>query len=73
VFPNPTTGQVTLELGSSQSPVMITVRNAMGQTVQQTFLNGNNNTAFVLEGEPGIYFVEVKSGDNRGQLIVVKE
>ena len=66
VYPNPTTGVFTLELGLAQDEkTEIKVMNAIGQTIvleNHNFISGNNKTVLDLTGiDKGVYFVEVKT------------
>ncbi len=67
-FPNPSTGEVTLELSLTQAQtVNIQVLDALGATVWQQQVPGNNKQireTFNLSAlSTGIYFLQVRAGD----------
>ena len=66
LYPNPTTGVFTLELGLAEDEkTEIKVMNAIGQIIMlqnHNFISGNNKTVLDLSGiNKGVYFVEVKT------------
>ena len=70
-YPNPSNGIVTINLGSL-ADVSIKVSNLNGQLVyQQTGLSGMHQ--FELLGDPGLYFIEVNSEDNRKVFKLIKK
>jgi lipopolysaccharide assembly outer membrane protein LptD (OstA) len=73
VYPNPTSGQLTIEFENEFSNVQLTVRNVLGQTVFTKNYTTGNQINFTLEDAAGIYFIEVVDQDNLTQLKVIKE
>jgi hypothetical protein len=77
IYPNPTNGVFTLELGLLQDEkTEIKVINAIGQTIlvqHHNFISGNNKTVIDLSGiYKGVYFVEIKTKSNvRIQRIIL--
>ena len=75
VFPNPSQHQFSmfLENGSNEK-VQITVYDALGRLVK-TFEKANGNTPirFGADMKNGTYFVEVRQGDNRKTLKLIKQ
>jgi len=63
ISPNPTTGQLTVDLGATRSSVTITVRNLMGQLLSSTDYETATKVSLAIEGAPGVYFVQVQSYD----------
>ncbi|MGZ4118435.1 MAG: T9SS type A sorting domain-containing protein, partial [Bacteroidia bacterium] len=66
LYPNPTNGIFTLELGLAQDEkTELKVMNAIGQTMlieNHNFISGNNKTVLNLSGmDRGVYFIEVKT------------
>ncbi len=63
IYPNPSNGKLSIDLGSNQSKVSVKIVDIKGRTI---FVNDYLNSQLVdlqFEGESGIYFVEV-SMDN---------
>lgn len=73
VYPNPTTGALSIDLGKSHNEVVITIRDQLGQDVLKRSYSGSNVFQMNMTGEAGMYFMEVNSGDNKAMLKVVKE
>lgn len=73
VFPNPTRGQLSIDLGDSYSELTVVVRNAIGQELQRRTYGTANQLNLILEGKPGMYFVELTAPDRKAVFRVVKE
>lgn len=59
LYPNPTNGPLTIQSESALGEAVITVFNTMGQAVYSyTHIEGDR-AEIMLEGSPGIYFVEI--------------
>lgn len=72
-YPNPTKGAIRIELGASYEDLSVIIRNQIGQEVSRTFYGSTNLLPIELNGESGLYFVEVISVDKKAVLKVVKE
>ncbi|HRN95772.1 MAG TPA: T9SS type A sorting domain-containing protein, partial [Chitinophagales bacterium] len=73
-YPNPTTGQLTINLGSEYRDLVITQSNEMGQTVNSTqHIAQEQKLQYQLVGEPGIYFIEVSTPGKRAVITVIKK
>ena len=70
IFPNPTEGNFTIELGEENSTV--TIYNGMGQVVYQR--DGLNGTQVMsLDLNPDLYFVNIKSSQtNNTHKVIIK-
>lgn len=73
VFPNPTNGQLTLNLGNSYDDVTVTVRNAIGQELLHRMYPAAQAVDLNIDGERGMYLIEVTAGDRKAVFKVVKE
>jgi len=58
-YPNPTLGDVTIELGAPYALVQCEVRNAIGQLVQSVSTTDTQVLNVYLDGKPGLYLLEV--------------
>ncbi|MCB9284288.1 MAG: T9SS type A sorting domain-containing protein [Lewinellaceae bacterium] len=65
LFPNPTTGRFTLDLGSTYQEVTIEVMNTSGQVIQRQQLEQVQTLYLYLEQPPGLYFVKIQ--DKKGR------
>lgn len=72
-FPNPTTGQLNLDLPSINGTYQFILRDLTGKTVFQR-QNGSNRESLNLDDLPnGTYFLEAISTENRYKTLVVKQ
>ena len=74
IYPNPTTGELNISLGSSLESRMITVRNIEGRIVKELTIENTSFIQLELLFETGIYFIEVSdaSGKSSTNKIVLK-
>ena len=72
VYPNPTIGNFSLDLGAVYSNVSITLTDINGRIIK--FENKLNGRFFNLEidNSQGIYLLTVKSGKNTAVIRVIK-
>jgi len=76
IFPNPTTGLISLKIKQSNEPVSVEIRDYSGKIVKQ-FTNQNiqEDQSYDLSGLPdGFYFVVLQTGINRyfEKVVIVK-
>jgi len=72
-YPNPTNGELNIDLGTSYDEAVIIVRNALGQEVfKQSFSNAQLQQINIL-GKTGLYFIEITTADKKAVLKVIKE
>ena len=68
VFPNPTTEEVTVNFYLTQNaPVRLSVMNTIGQTISTQIINsvfGLNEYPLSIKGENGVYFVQMRVGND---------
>lgn len=70
VYPNPTTGIVTINFGQTQETVTLTLTNVLGRTVSSKKLNQLENANYYITGSSGIYFLTIES--EKGEKITIK-
>jgi hypothetical protein len=76
LFPNPTTGRLTLELNKAIEPDEMTVEiySMLGERILQTQLDGQQQYEFDLSSRPGgVYLVRIVRGEEVGVEKVVKQ
>ena len=73
IYPNPTTSALTIESDKIFENANIKVRNAIGQEIFRETYSSTNNITFNLNGEPGVYFVEINDTGKVAILKVIKE
>lgn len=72
LFPNPTTNDVTIDLGTDDIDASVEVSNALGQVIYQEEYFSTNRINLSLEGVSGIYLVKVKTEDSESIVKVIK-
>ena len=65
VYPNPTNGQVMIDLGQSHNDVKTNIFNAAGKQVAEYSQQNSRHLNFTLEGANGYYFIFVKTRKGR--------
>ncbi|MBU0486812.1 MAG: SBBP repeat-containing protein [Bacteroidetes bacterium] len=73
VFPNPTNGIVTIEMGKQFAETEVVITNAIGQEISR---KQYNNTAVInleIVGENGLYLLMVRSGEKIATVSVLKQ
>ena len=73
VYPNPTDGEMSIDLGGNHTNASVIIRNALGQEVMRQSFNGSNILQLNVPGEVGIYFIEINADGKRATLKVLKE
>ncbi|MDG1331052.1 MAG: lamin tail domain-containing protein [Crocinitomicaceae bacterium] len=59
VHPNPTSGEVTIDFGSTLNNVSVRVLDAIGREIDRTSITSADFVEMTINGEAGQYFVEV--------------
>lgn len=74
IAPNPTNGQITVQLSANFKAKKVTVRNIIGKVVNTKNLNSSSNFNLNIQGEGGVYFIEIESIDGqKTNLKVIKK
>jgi len=73
VYPNPTSGKFILKLDSSSEEIQIKIRDISGKLISSYILSGEQSIDLTLEGNPGIYFMEIISENSFQMLEVIKQ
>ena len=60
VLPNPTSGAISIDFGSTLNNVSIHVLDAMGREIQNTAFTSAELVQMTIDGEAGQYFIEVR-------------
>jgi len=71
LYPNPTTGNVTLDLGGSYDDVVIMIKNVLGQVISNTNASLLKTVDLRIDGTPGIYFVNIVTAEGKSATIKV--
>jgi len=74
VYPNPTSGQVTIDLGTDYSNVEIRVTNALGQIIDMKKMASASIVDMNLDGARGTYILEITTEEGEiARVRVVKD
>jgi hypothetical protein len=73
VYPNPSMGAISIDLGTSYDDVSVIIRNQLGQAVLKESYRGLNVLRLNLLEAAGMYFLEVSYDNKRTIVKVVKE
>ena len=74
LYPNPTTGELTLELANVFENITLDVRTAVGQLVSTHVYKSKNKFTFEIKDLPGIYIIEaLNEKGNSAKFRVVKQ
>tara|TARA_Y100000385_G_scaffold289406_1_gene358745 strand:- start:6422 stop:8032 length:1611 start_codon:yes stop_codon:yes gene_type:complete len=71
VFPNPTSGDITIELDEYNKEVTIVVTTVLGQEVSRGTYDGSKNIELNLDGATGYYFVEISAANGKKARVKV--
>jgi hypothetical protein len=63
IYPNPTDGDITINVSEVSQSINVTIRNIMGKVIQSKVYNSTNQLCIEIKDSPGIYIIEV-STDN---------
>jgi hypothetical protein len=72
LYPNPTNGKVTIDLGKTYTDVDLTVINSTGIVVQEMKIKNAQKPEFNLN-EPGMYLVKIRTEDGETIRRVIKQ
>jgi hypothetical protein len=70
LFPNPTSGNLSIELGQIFNEVTIKVMNVTGQTLSSKSFRSTDQIDFNIEGTSGVYLLEIRTDE--GDLTTIK-
>ena len=73
VYPNPTQGDVTLDLGKAHASITVTVYDIHSRLVQTQSFSHTDKVNISLDQPKGVYFVHVASADEKAIVRLIKE
>ncbi len=71
IYPNPTNGTLTIDLGKVYSSISAKILGVSGQLMGSKEFVSSNKLHFEIEGAPGYYFVEIVVTDNKKATITI--
>jgi uncharacterized repeat protein (TIGR03803 family) len=73
LFPNPTNGLVTLDMGSEYELLNITLYDLQGNRIKNEDLSDVRRVSFNLSGPAGLYLIRISSGDKNASIKLIKQ
>lgn len=73
VYPNPSDGQFSIDLGEHYKTSIITIRNIVGQVVQNKRFNEVQILDFELKGIAGFYLLEIETDQKKAFIRLIKK
>lgn len=73
VYPNPTTGKFTINLGESFSEINLTITNILGQVVSSSNYKNKKILEVEIEGASGIYFATLKTREGKEATLKISK
>ena len=72
LYPNPTNGEITIELGETYGLITAKVSGIAGQTIQRKTYQNTNKLNFFIDAAPGIYFIELTQNNKKLRAKIIK-
>lgn len=73
MIPNPTSGQIAIYLKNISETINLEIRNILGQVQFRRTYNHTSKIDLSIEGQPGIYFLEIQNENNKIVKKLVKK
>ncbi len=71
IYPNPTDGQMTIDLGDSYKSITVIIRSVDGKLISEYRFKNKQSLDVFIEGATGYYFVEVFTKTNQSATVKV--
>jgi len=73
LFPNPTDGDFSIDLGENTQLVTVTMTDLRGKVIQSTTYSNEQLLNLKIEEPAGIYLLMIESGDKKAVIRLIKE
>ncbi|MBT6029421.1 MAG: T9SS type A sorting domain-containing protein [Crocinitomicaceae bacterium] len=73
IYPNPTDGNLSIDLGMTHESASLRVTDLNGKLMQSNSYNNSQMLDLKLEGPAGVYLLTVESGENKAVIRLLKE
>ncbi|PWD99602.1 leucine-rich repeat domain-containing protein [Marinilabilia rubra] len=73
VYPNPTTGKVTISLGNNYPKTVSGLHDVGGNLIQKFIFKDKSEIDIDINTNPGVYFIHLQSGNQKAILKVIKK
>jgi hypothetical protein len=71
-YPNPTTGEIHIDLGESYSDIHLVISDVNGMIIRQKNYSTKRFLEVVLNENPGVYFLTIQSDSRKVTLRIIK-
>ena len=72
-FPNPTLGELNVELGTIYQNVTVIIKNSLGQKLFEKWFNKEHLLNLIIPDKSGVYLIEIQADDKSAILKVIKK
>jgi len=73
IFPNPTNGYFSIDLGESYTAITITITDLKGRVIQSNTYNESQLLSLKLEEPAGVYLLMIESENKETLIKLIKE
>jgi hypothetical protein len=74
LYPNPSKGQFTIDMGKEYSNITVQVYNMLGEAISTSFYDSASKVHQEINSEAGIYFVKVNTDFNESKILrIIKQ
>ena len=73
VYPNPTNGKFSIDLGAHYNSVTVTITDLLGRTIQSKTYKNSQLLDFTLKEPAGVYLLMIESIDTKKAIRLIKE
>ncbi|KAB1065548.1 T9SS type A sorting domain-containing protein [Salibacter halophilus] len=73
IFPNPTYKNLNVDLGKTYDEISLIIKNTLGQMIFFKKYNSKRTVQANINGEPGLYLIEVRTKKNVSTYKIIKE
>ena len=73
IYPNPTSGAFTIDLGNTQSKTTVVITDILGNKISESTHQNSDKIDLQLNAESGTYLISIKSDDGVSTQRLVKE
>lgn len=71
VYPNPTFGDLSIDLGMTYSNISVFVYNSLGQQVLNKQLSSSSSIELSIQDAPGVYTIEIRTKERKSAIVHV--
>ena len=72
VYPNPSSGELTIEMDNYYKNIEVTIKSISGQLISKQFYENTRNISFEVNQGQGLYTIETKIGSNHCYSFLIK-